>query len=164
MSFAYRQVHLVSAEIAALEWDGEPIPVERWGKDHWSTLAYVETRVVDHRGFVDDRHLRGHMHGWEKYPTRLRDGVLLHGHNDFDCIRDAVDAGLLAYADPEKAGLSKRAMERPSARNTWRGDRLVFTEEGWSTVASLRSHRGRGGKFANFSAALSGRSAEVEGA
>jgi len=28
--------------------DKKLINISRWGKDHWSTLAYLETRVVDY--------------------------------------------------------------------------------------------------------------------
>lgn len=35
-----------------------PVPVAAWGKDHWSTLAYVETRTVDHKGLLDHDHMR----------------------------------------------------------------------------------------------------------
>ena len=27
------------------------IPMNEWGKGHWSMLSYVETCVVDHHGF-----------------------------------------------------------------------------------------------------------------
>lgn len=83
-------------------WDGAPVPMERWGKDHWSTFGYVETRCVDHDGMLAgngsiDPHLRGHdgpSAGWD-YPTRLPDGELV-GHDDIDCIVDAMIAGLIA--------------------------------------------------------------------
>ncbi len=29
---------------------GAPVPVELWSKDHWSTLAYIETVMVEHGG------------------------------------------------------------------------------------------------------------------
>lgn len=33
------------------------IPIEQWGKDHWSLLAYVETRCVDYNGALDLRRM-----------------------------------------------------------------------------------------------------------
>lgn len=35
-----------------------PVPVEMWGKDHWSTFGYIETRCVDHDGVPDREHMR----------------------------------------------------------------------------------------------------------
>lgn len=133
------------------QWDGSDVPVERWGKDHWSTFAYIETRTVDHDGFVDDRHMRGHDSGWDKYPTRLRGGALLGGHNDFDCAHDAVMAGLLAYADPEAARPTSPHFER-SLRGTWRGSRFAMTPLGSAVSGALRAHKSEGGKFATFDA------------
>lgn len=37
-----------------------PVPMERFGKDHWSTFAYLECRAVDNRGMLDHRHMRCH--------------------------------------------------------------------------------------------------------
>lgn len=74
------------------KWDGKAIPPERWGKDHRSTLLYVETRCVDYGGKLDRRQLRI---GSDEHPTRLADGVDLAGHDDLDCIADFEAAGLL---------------------------------------------------------------------
>ncbi len=85
----------------------EHIPIERWGKDHWSTFAYVETLAVDHQGFAKPEHermrtnIQSHPHligrfnpDGSKYPTRLKDGEVT-GHDDWDCLDDAVREGLL---------------------------------------------------------------------
>lgn len=96
----------------ALEPKTKPrVPISNWGKDHWSTFAYVETRIVDYNGQVDRRHLRvldqkhpafAHGHPATSYPTQLR--VLPSGgletipdHDDVDCIEDAVAEGLLLW-------------------------------------------------------------------
>ena len=34
------------------------ISIKDFGKDHWSLLAYVEYRAVNHKGFLDIKHLR----------------------------------------------------------------------------------------------------------
>ena len=34
------------------------IKIKDWGKDHWSLLAYIECRCVDHKGILDKNHLR----------------------------------------------------------------------------------------------------------
>jgi hypothetical protein len=114
-------------------WDARnenPVPVSRWGRDHWTTFAYVETRWVDHHGMLSHDQLRcdrqrhpvfysakrrvitvgtGLADG-AKYPTRLKtetpgeDGrwgtVELTGHDDYDCIDDAIREGLLEAIMP----------------------------------------------------------------
>jgi hypothetical protein len=104
----------------------EPVPLVRWGKDHWSTFAYVETRWVDHRGMLSHdqmrcdqarhpafyaakRHVYANADG-SRYPTRLKtettgdDGlwgsVNLPGHDDYDCLDDLIAAGLIEVVMP----------------------------------------------------------------
>jgi len=101
------------------EWDGKPIPMPRWGKDHWSTLAYIETRCVDHKGKPHAPHMRtepgrpirGHFRtdtdgaemfaphdgGSKRYPTRLNDGHDIFGHDDWACAADMEVSGLLLW-------------------------------------------------------------------
>lgn len=104
------------------KWDQQPVPMERWGKDHWTTLLYLENVAVDHRGRIEPVKMRtsrrnwrlaGKMHGRanimgkDEYPTRLKptgaergDFVavdLLGGHDDWECMTDLRDAGLLTY-------------------------------------------------------------------
>lgn len=130
------------------QWDGEPIPLERWGKDHWSTFAYAETRIVDYDGFLDCRHMRGHLPGWDKYATRLNDGgetVELFGHNDYDCISDAFDAGLLVPSDESE---STREWRRRSKMDL--SYRVQLTDLGRVVAGKLRAHKGSGGVFHTF--------------
>lgn len=127
------------------EWDGKPIPMERWGKDHWSTFAYIETRVVDYHGVINDRNMRGHMAGWEQYATRLKDAELF-GHSDFDCAADAVYAGLLRYVEDDTPEPRRR-------KDSWlylRGARFALTPLGQTVAGLLRAHKGNGGNFAAF--------------
>lgn len=89
----------------------QPVPMDRWGRDHRTTLMYVEARCVDHRGRVKlanlrvdpdrhpmlmDRRLQAHGSG-KGYPTRLAGGEELFGHDDWDCIEDAEALGLLRW-------------------------------------------------------------------
>lgn len=90
------------------------IPVESWGKDHLSTLLYAETRAVDHGGRLSETDPRMRMD--RRYPTRLHNGVEVHGHTDYDCLTDAQAAGLLTYE----------------------GGVVTFTDAGWSFVSKLR--------------------------
>jgi hypothetical protein len=123
---------ILAALTAEPEWalDGvAPVPMIRWGKDHWTTFAYVESRWVDYHGTLDhdrmrcDRARHGAFYAAKskriafgtnadgaKYPTRLKtehpgpDGVWgsvdLPGHDDYDCLNDAITAGLLDVTMP----------------------------------------------------------------
>jgi hypothetical protein len=123
---------LLACLTALPEWDlptTGPVPVERWGKDHWTTFAYVETRWVDYRGMLSHDQMRcdrqrhpafysakrrviafGTDADGSRYPTRLKtetpgaDGrwgtVELPGHDDYDCLDDAIRAGLIAVTMP----------------------------------------------------------------
>lgn len=83
------------------------ISPERFGRDHWSTLAYLETRAVDAGGEIDRRRMRcdrsrhPHLVGpytpefSESYPTRLANGEVQHDHDDWDCFDDLEAAGYL---------------------------------------------------------------------
>jgi hypothetical protein len=42
--------------IKKLEVPRDPVPIELWGKDHWTTLAYIETRCVDYDGVPNHDH------------------------------------------------------------------------------------------------------------
>lgn len=128
-------------EPSGLEWvptSVPPVPMSRWGKDHWSTFAYVETRIVDHRGRLDHDHMRTHARrhpmmiaakrrvslgsrDGSRYPTRLKRAlplgqvtgepqpVLLPDHDDYDCIDDAIAAGLLTVTMPRVADTGRYA-------------------------------------------------------
>ena len=104
------------------QWDKQPVPRERWGKDHWSTLLYLESRAVNQRGRIEhekmrtsrrNRRLAGSVHGVanvmspDEYPTRLApvqaerakfDVIYLTGgHDDWECLQDFADADLLTF-------------------------------------------------------------------
>lgn len=138
--------------------DVRTVPIEEWGKNHWSALAYAETRWVDHGGKIKNEHMRCNerrhrklhntagsvLHGsrrWdEKYSTRLRDGQE-PGHDDWDCLEDLAEAGLLAFDFVDR-------------REGWpcEGGEVVvsLTKLGADIAGRLRSHRGRGGSYADF--------------
>jgi hypothetical protein len=107
-----------------------PVPVKRFGKDHWSTLAYIETRIVDYRGVLSTDHMRissrrhpmllamkprarvlGATSDGADYPTRLKSETVnpetglfesenLPEHDDYDCVDDLIAAGLLTVDLP----------------------------------------------------------------
>jgi hypothetical protein len=119
-------------------------PVAEWGKDHWSTLAYAETCCVDNgHGGVGrlsivrmrcdaDRHpLLAHSGSRGKFPTRLKGGVGLADHDDWDCLEDAERAGYCTVL---------------SLVNGF----VQLTPRGEKVCAALRAHKARGGNFADF--------------
>ena len=126
--------------------NGPTVPVEQFGKDHWSTFAYAECRAVDHDGWIERRHMRGHMAGWERYPTLVRnaDGTVgqVPNHNDYHCLADLEAAGLLTF-------------ERGTRRDD-RGEivalthRVALTPLGQVIAGKLRAHKANGGYFHGF--------------
>jgi len=119
----------------ARAWDtgapARPVAPARWGKDHWSTFAYLETCVVDRDGLVAHERMRCDVRRHPvfaaarprglvltpggadaaQYPTRLRaerpgpGGVWpvaeLADHDDYDCVADMIREGLLEARMPE---------------------------------------------------------------
>jgi hypothetical protein len=109
------------------QWQTTSVPAVdpvMFGKDHWSTFAYVETRCVDYKGVLDGDHMRCHgarhpmLAGAGRragviggadgapYPTRLKragDGspVELSDHDDYDCIDDLIACGLVSVEMPK---------------------------------------------------------------
>ena|SRR3990167_7037325 len=83
------------------------ITIEQFGKDHWSLLAYIQTRIMDYRGSLDPYHLRDKKReGWTPgYGTRLfgywnkdettNKDLLILNHDDYDCLDDLEKAGLV---------------------------------------------------------------------
>jgi len=85
------------------------IPVERWGKDHWSLLAYIETCCVDQSGRFELTRVRVNPNThpllavgllsarkWQSsYGTRLNDDSILPQHDDIDCLDDLENAGMI---------------------------------------------------------------------
>lgn len=158
----------------------EPVPIERWGKDHWTTLLYVETRVVDHHGWVAGQHMRTNMarhprfDGWmredgrvvrptvhspgdgSQYPTRLRDDEELTDHDDWDCLHDMREAGLLRILSPRDRAWwdVPRGRRGPLGRSIsglkMLRCRVRLTEQGWAMVAALREQRGKTGGVGSF--------------
>lgn len=130
---------------ARMEAPEQPIPkLEQFGKDHWSTFAYIETLCVDGRGEPDIRRMRcdadRHPH-WvhvspafagKKYPTRLKCGVEISDHDDWDCALDLARAGLIEVGG---SGL------HPAFK---------MTVEGTRVAAMLRAFKANGGNFATF--------------
>lgn len=144
----------MTAQISKLS-QTDSVPIELWDRDHWSCLAYIETKMVDStKGLVVEfdprmrqnrrnfrvlheaskRHLQHGVPMAPEYGSRLRDNTFIPGHDDWDCVADFCAAGLLHMGDEEiKPGL-----------------KLKLTERGHEVVGELRKHKCNGGIFGNF--------------
>lgn len=134
--------------------------IKEWGKDHWSLLAYIEYRGINHKGVLNKDHLRiknpivansGNYPlprpEWKpEYGTRLRGYFLPEGkkdetkvvpdHDDLDCIEDMEKEGLV-----ENLGTGLN----PACKLTKKGQRIV---------SALNVHKQEGSTFAQFSEAI----------
>jgi hypothetical protein len=131
------------------------IPIEKFGKDHWSLLAFIECLCVDNNGNVDDANKmrmrcneqthpqylvrpRGGL--WSpKYGTRLKGffdkydpKLQLPKHDDWNCVEDL-----------EAGGLVKRI-------GTGINPVFELTIIGKAIATKLREHKASGGMFATF--------------
>jgi hypothetical protein len=120
------------------------IHIATWGKDHWSAFAYAETLAVDHEGIIipevskmrtnhKTHPFLGGLIDGGKYPTKLRNGNILRGHDDWDCLDDAVKNGLL--------------MDIGSSTNK----AYKLTKRGRKVANLLREHKSKGRKLEDFS-------------
>ena len=118
--------------------------VTAFAKDHWSLLAYIETRCVETHllyAGLDKRRMRcnpyrhpllAHRRDWSpRWGTRLANGQVLADHDDWDCLDDLEAVGLV---------------EILSLINGF----VRLTESGISMCAGLRAHKINGGTFATF--------------
>ena len=102
------------------------VPRDRWGRDHWTTLLYLETACVDGHGYPDDRRMRDRD---PKYPCRLNDGTVVSMHSDWDCVDDMVAEGMVEYL-PIPTAAPARAFYR-----------IRLTDAGWTEAGRLRRAR-----------------------
>ena len=127
----------------------KPIPMKKWGKDHWSTLLYLETLAVDNKGLAIPENARmrtnekRHPHlvgnigfpttalNGSNCPTKLKDGEVKE-HDDWDCVDDATEEGLVKDVG---SGLNRA---------------YIFTKLGKKAMAKLRVHKQEGGVFNDF--------------
>jgi hypothetical protein len=131
------------------------IPMDRWGKDHWSTLAYFETLVVDHKGMISNARMRcnARLHrnfAWmtpfsphtaeSEYPTRLKGGIEQPGHDDWSCLEDMIAAGLVNGYFRQ---LSEATFGNSQAY-------VELTAAGRALANELRAHKSSGGTYATF--------------
>lgn len=127
-------------------------PIEKWGKDHWTTFMYIEVMAANHGGrAVPDRermrcdprrhpgltYNRGYgIQDGGKYPTRLKGGEQLTDHDDWDCLDDLAEAGLL-----QSCGTSTYPLYK-------------LTPLGREIVNQIRDHKSQGKRYADFTPRL----------
>ncbi len=139
----------------------EVIPFDRWGKDHWSTLAYIETRIADRKGRLNVEHMRcdprlhraftnrANIDSPGSYPTVLADGSKLDRHDDWSCAEDAIALGLLTM-DDEEAVERGNHYDAPDEFLPGRSPKFSLTPRGLEVAALLRAHKASGGSFSTF--------------
>lgn len=127
------------------------VPPETWGKDHWSTFAYLETLTVDRKGVVQNAKMRcnNRLHRefatdrqlkmTKEYPTITKQGPI-HKHDDWSCVEDMVYYG---YITAETRQVSKAFNDNTQCR-------VALTPFGQKIAAELRQHKAAGGNFADF--------------
>lgn len=133
------------------------IPSAVWGKDHWATLAYVETVATDCAGFQvgSDPRMRSNRRNYRvmqdcmkprrakgggigmvmnlEHGTRLNDGQSVVGHDDWNCLQDMANEGLF--------NLDASGVEP--------GITLHLSAKGQAWCATLRTHKQAGGTYSN---------------
>ena len=127
------------------------IKMENWGKDHWSTFAYVETLCVEgiggvgipdknkmrcdsskHPGLIGStNNMLGLYDDKTTYPTRLKTGEI-NNHDDWDCIDDMEEYGLI------------------KTMGTGMNPAYLLTKIGSIVSHEIRVHKANGGNFSNF--------------
>lgn len=125
--------------------EGGYVPEEEWGKDHFSTLLYLETRWVDHKGMVKNANMRTDpdlhpefvdqrfiSHGSKKYPTRLQKGREKSDHDDWSCWKDMAAVGLVSLWVCGNVA------------------KVDFNDSGLSLVGRLRKHKAEGKGLTTF--------------
>lgn len=134
--------------------------IKEWGKDHWSLLAYIEYRCVNHKCVLNKDHLRIKnpivansgdyplpRPTWKpEWGTRLRGYFLPNGekdltkmdpdHDDLDCIEDMEREKLV-----ENIGTGFN----PACK---------LTKKGQKFAAALNAHKQEGSSFSQFSDAI----------
>ena len=131
----------------------DPVLPPWFGKDHWSTFAYIEICCVDRNGVASrdrmrtDPDVHAGLYGTtrrsisllpsRKYPTRLKSPatgkpVLLDDHDDWSCMEDCIAAGLAVDLGTGINPLYK------------------LTELGHKVAAALRKHKANGKSFHHF--------------
>ena len=131
------------------------VPESNFGRDHLSTLLYVESVMVNYAGFEIglDARMRTHRDNWRwlaerdarhargskrdgavsKNGTLLRDTDIVKRHDDWDCLSDMAATGYFDCGTPWQVG-----------------DVLRLSDRGAAVAHAFRRHKMYGGTYANF--------------
>lgn len=104
------------------------IPINEWGKDHWSCFAYFACCAMDYGGIIDSQRMR---HDGVKYPTMLKTSTE-PGHNDYNCLDDLEREG---FVENHGTGINPI---------------VKLTMKGLETWTQLTKHKQNGGMFKTF--------------
>lgn len=137
------------------------IPMSYWGKDHWSTLGYLETVMVECGGFQvgADPRMKSNRRNFRvmsqecakpkrasnhelvlalpmepQHATKLNDGQQVARHDDWSCVQDMAAEGFFGQ----------------TAYDVEPGTMLQFSEKGNKVANALREFRRNGGQMADF--------------
>lgn len=154
------------------------VPEHLFGQDHFSTLAYLETVMVDCGGFhvgtdARMRTCRRHFRVFGRecgrpirnspfcYPvvmapeqgSKLHDGSVILGHDDWHCVQDLANAGYLLIGARNAPG------ETATPNDIMPGVWLHLSPRGYEVLHALRTSKAAGGKFVDFVAPQPSRAA-----
>ena len=137
------------------------IPIELFGKDHWSTLAYVETVMTDIGGFQigRDPKMRSNRRNFrvmaeecpspyravnkvshpgvvmqDHHSTILKNGQVVKGHDDWSCLQDLANA---AFFDTNAYDIQPDTV-------------IKLSTYGRTIANQLREFKSNGGSFKEF--------------
>ena len=121
----------------------DKIIIEQFGKDHWSLLLYIETRIHNYEGVLDICHMRIKDPSWKpEYGTRLfgywnednttNSLLQLHYHDDYDCLDDLEAENLI-----KNIGTGLRPV-------------CTITKKGAKALSQLLLHKQSGKHCSNF--------------
>jgi len=134
------------------------VPIQLWGKDHWSTFAFIEDADRELDGRVKPQHMRCHSRvhrGFstnrgptgDDYPTRLKENVELDQHDDWSCLEDMSAEGLVAvFFQHRLGGRSGSEWSNTSEMKC----RAFLTEKGSALADQLLSYKRSGGNYHGF--------------
>jgi len=148
------------------------IPMAVWGKDHWSTLGYIESVIVDANGsgfqVGNDPRMRANRRNFRvmmeecKKPLRPSGNPSTIGYQPLpmDKYGTRLNTGQEVFRhcdwccvqDMANEGLfaSKPDLVAIKAEDVQPGVFLHLTEKGQQIAAALRKHKAAGGQFAFF--------------
>lgn len=139
------------------EYEHRLVPIDLWGKDHWSMLMFLEHCLVDEGGFKIEfePRMRQNRHHFRVMPrrgknrspffgtsmdpefgSRLNNGTFILNHDDWCCVQDFAEEGLLSLKT-EEIDVDCRK-------------KITLTEKGKKLANQLRNHKSEKKTFRTF--------------